>query len=144
VKVFFDTSVLVAAMVESHPHHERSLARLRKARAGGITWAVAAHSIAETYAVLTTLPVKPRISAALALRLIRENIVGSAEIVALSTQEYLAAAAQLAETGILGGAIYDALLALAAEKAGATRILTLNGDDLRRVWPSASGRVESP
>ena len=144
MKVFFDTSVLVAAMVESHPHHERSLAWLRKARAGSIAWVVAAHSIAETYAVLTTLPVKPKISAALALRLIRENIVGSAEIVALSTQEYLAAATHLAETGILGGAVYNALLALSAEKAGATRILTLNGDDFRRVWPSITGLVELP
>ena len=113
-------------------------------RAGSIAWAVAAHSIAETYAVLTTLPVKPKISAALALRLIRENIVGSAEIVALSTQEYLAAATHLAETGILGGAVYNALLALSAEKAGATRILTLNGDDFRRVWPSITGLVELP
>ncbi len=141
---FFDTSVLVAAMVESHPHHERCVARLEKARAGGAAWAVAAHSLAETYVVLTTLPVKPRISAALALRLIRENIVGSAEIVVLSPQEYLSTVADLSAAGIAGGAVYDAMLAAAAEKAGATRVLTLNRDDFRRVRPSIAKLVELP
>ena len=144
MKAFFDTSVLIAAMVESHPHHERSVAWLSKARAGTVAWAVAAHSLAETYAVLTTLPVKPRISAALASRLIRENILDSAEIVALSPREYLHTVTRLAENGIVGGAIYDALLAFAAEKAEATRLLTLNLNDFRRAWPSIANIVELP
>jgi predicted nucleic acid-binding protein len=144
VKAFFDTTVLVAAMVESHPHHERSVAWLRKAGAGDIPWVVAAHSLAETYAVLTTLPVKPRISPALASRLIRENVLASAEIVALSPREYQAAVARLADNGIPGGVIYDALLAFAAEKAEATRLLTLNCDDFRRAWPPIARIVQLP
>jgi hypothetical protein len=39
------------------------------------------------YAVLTTLPLKPRISTSIAWRLISENIESKAKIVSLSTQD---------------------------------------------------------
>jgi predicted nucleic acid-binding protein len=62
VRILLDTSVLVAAMVEAHPAHMRALPWLQKAQGGTDTWLVAAHSLAELYAILTTLPVRPRIN----------------------------------------------------------------------------------
>jgi len=59
MKVLLDTSVLVAAMVESHPAHERSLSWLQRIKKGSDTGLVSAHTIAELYAILTTLPMKP-------------------------------------------------------------------------------------
>ena len=46
--------------------------------------------------------------------------------------------------GLSGGVVYDALIAQAAKKAGADRLLTLNETDFRRVWPDAAGRIASP
>lgn len=56
MKVLFDTSVLVAAMVESHPGHRRALPWLQGAKSGRVTFLVTAHTLAELYAVLTRLP----------------------------------------------------------------------------------------
>ena len=60
MKILFDTSVLVAAMIEAHPMHEAALPWLQQVSDQSETGLVAAHSIAELYAVLTTLPVRPR------------------------------------------------------------------------------------
>jgi predicted nucleic acid-binding protein len=40
--------------------------------------------------------------------------------------------------------IYDALIARAAEKAGAERLLTLNEGDFRRVWPASASILLVP
>jgi hypothetical protein len=44
----------------------------------------------------------------------------------------------------MGGNIYDALLARAAEKCGARRLLTLNPEDFRRAWPEGEKIIEVP
>jgi hypothetical protein len=49
---------------------------------------VASHTLAKLYAVLTTLPVKPRISPAVAWRLVHENVETSAKIVSLTPSDY--------------------------------------------------------
>jgi predicted nucleic acid-binding protein len=60
VKILFDTSVLVAALVESHPVHINAVAALRRVQnAQDMGW-IAMHSIAELYSVLTRLPIQPR------------------------------------------------------------------------------------
>jgi predicted nucleic acid-binding protein len=142
--VFFDTSVLVAGMVEPHPKHGRSRAWLERARAGEFEWAVAGHSLAETYSVLTSLPVKPRISPGGARRLIRENIESSARIVTLTSADHGSVLDRMALLGIIGGNVYDALLAGAAEKAGARRLLTLNPEDFQKAWPEGKGIITVP
>ncbi len=43
MKVLFDTSVLVAAMVEVHPMHGRSIPWLRRAREGRVVFLAASH-----------------------------------------------------------------------------------------------------
>lgn len=53
MQVFFDTTVLVAASEQSHPHHAQALPALRRVVAGHDGGFVSAHSIAETYAALT-------------------------------------------------------------------------------------------
>ena len=59
MKILLDTSVLVAAVVESHPAHSQALPWLQRVRNNVDTGLVAAHSLAELYAILTTLPVQP-------------------------------------------------------------------------------------
>jgi len=143
LRIFFDTSILVASLVEAHPRHGPSFGRLVQAKAEKFEWAVAAHSLAELYAVLTTLPVKPRISPGTAWRLIDENL-RSAAVVSLSTSDYTLTIKRLAEAGVLGGIVYDALLIRAAMKWGADRVLTLNLGDFRRAAPDSDLTIEEP
>ena len=69
MKILLDTSVLVAAMVETHPAYEAAFPYLLRMKKGEENGFVAAHSLAESFSVLTRLPVRPRISPALAHKL---------------------------------------------------------------------------
>jgi len=124
VRVLLDTSVLVAAMVEAHPAHTQALPRLQRVKDGTDTGLVAAHSVAELYAVLTTLPVHPRISPVIAQQLIRSNVLDVFEVVSLSDEDYAAVVDRLSALGIIGGATYDALILQAASKANVDQIVT--------------------
>src|SRR5437899_4686508 len=99
-----DTSVLVAAMVESHPAHDRALPWLQRVRDGSDAGLVAAHSLAELYAILTTLPVRPRISPATAGELIRTNVLAYFEVVSLDAADYAEVIQRLESLDIQGGA----------------------------------------
>ena len=144
MKILFDTSVLVAAVVQPHPMHSRALPWLKRAKAGEYDFVVATHTLAELYAVLTTLPVKPRISSSTAWRLIQENIEGSAKTVSLSPSDYRQTIKRMADFGLSGGIIYDALIAIVAQKAGIERLMTFNADDFRRVWPEGEAIIYVP
>ena len=62
-------------MIESHPAHTESFTWLQKIKSNEHTGLIAAHSLAEIYAVLTALKVSPRITPAVAKRPLQENIV---------------------------------------------------------------------
>jgi predicted nucleic acid-binding protein len=90
MKILFDTSVLVAALVQPHPLHDRALSWLKKAKAEEFDLIVSSHTIAELYAVLSTLPVSPRITPGLAWRLIHESVEPVASVISLSSSDYFA------------------------------------------------------
>ncbi len=128
-------------MVEAHPAHEQGLAWLRRVTDGTDQGLVAAHSLAELYAILTTLPVYPPISSADAKQLIQHNVAEKLEIVALSDQDYLQVIEHLAALGIIGGATYDALILHAAAKAKVDLVVTLNEKDFQRVYPDLADKI---
>lgn len=144
MKILLDTSVLVAAMVEAHPAHERGKAWFNRVTSGTDKGVVAARSLAELYSILTTLPVTPPISASDAKQLIQKNVAEKLESVSLSSEDYLQVVDQLAELGIVGGATYDALILRAAENAKVDRVVTLNEKDFRRVNPKLADKVVAP
>lgn len=131
-------------MVEQHPDHGRCLPWLQRAQRGALKLQVAAHSIAELYAVLSTYPTRPRIPTAAAARLIRENVIATASVVALTGADYAAVMSRLAERSLPGGVVYDALIAQAAVKAGADRLVTLNPRDFERVWTGPPAALVTP
>jgi predicted nucleic acid-binding protein len=141
VKAFFDTSVLVAAVLASHENHDRSLTVF--AEADRKTGCCAAHTLAELYATLTRMPGKQRISADQTL-LFLDEVEERLEVVYLNTREYRLAIDQAAHHGILGGTVYDALLGQCALKAGATRIFTWDVAHFQRLGPEIAGRVRTP
>lgn len=144
MRALFDTSVLVAALIPDHPMHGRSFPWLRRAQAGEIEFLVAAHSTLELYSVLTRLPVTPRIGPAAARRLASANVTKPARSVALSSTDYRRLLDHVAELGLAGGVVFDALVARAAERSGAERLLTLNPSDFERVWPEGIEVITLP
>ena len=142
LRVLFDTSVLVPALVEKHPRHSDAALRLDQVHAGEIKLVISAHTIAELYSTLTALPLSPRISPDEAHRLIVENVLGHAEVVPLDASDYEAVMNQVAEMGLSSGIIYDALHAQAARKTGVARLWTMNERDFYRVWPDHEGIIE--
>ncbi len=112
MKILFDTSVLVAAMVEPHPMHSHAFPWLVRAKSREFDMAVAAHTLAELYAVLTTLPLIPRITPGAARRLIHDNVETTARVISLSSQDYVSVIKNLSDSGLFGGIIYGALIAL--------------------------------
>lgn len=143
MRVLLDTSVLLSAMLSDHVQHAYCQPWLAQAKAGAFNALVSGHSLAELYAVMTRLPRSPRITPAEALQLIQEN-VASHTVVTLSAQDYGGLIEELAQLGVTGGAVYDAVIAKAAERAGVDLLLTLNVNHFQRVWPGGASRVVSP
>ncbi|MFM7143382.1 MAG: PIN domain-containing protein [Alphaproteobacteria bacterium] len=144
MRVFFDTSVLVASMVERHPRHAVAMPKVRRVIEGHDIGIVAAHALAETYAVVTSLPLSPRIGPEAAHRLVLGNVIGRFEVVTLTVREYERLVDMLPEQGATGGAVYDALQIQCAAKAGAERIYTFNVSDFTRLAPDWTARITAP
>ncbi len=144
MKVFFDTSTLVAALIESHETHEQAFPWLDRALAGEIEAFVAAHSLAELFATLTRIPTRPRISPGLALRMLRENVLSAFRPIALTAEDFVLTLEKLADLDCSGGVVYDGLIAAAAARVGVNRFLTLNVSHFRRVWPEGADLIQRP
>ena len=79
--IFFDTTVLVAASEQSHPHYAQARPALLRVAEGQDKGFMGLHSIAEVFAALTRLPVRPRIHPVEAARIITDNILRHFEVV---------------------------------------------------------------
>lgn len=104
--LLLDTSAALALVSPDHVAHQAVRARVRGYRLG-----LAGHARVETYSVLTRLPPPRRLSPAIARQLIDTNFPVRVTL-PISEQEQLLEAFERA--GIAGGAVYDALVALAA------------------------------
>jgi predicted nucleic acid-binding protein len=144
MRIFFDTSVLVAALILSHVQHGRAKPWLDQVQNGTNHGLVSAHSLAELYAILTRYPIRPSITSERAHELIAANILAHFEVIALSEQDYRDLLAHVAGLGLTGGAVYDALHMHAAAKVNPDRIVTFNEADFRRVYPALADRVVAP
>lgn len=144
MRVLFDTSVLVAAHVPSHAEYSSARLWLERAKQGAFEFVVAAHTLMETYAVLTRLPLKPRIMPATAFQFLETNVLTTARVVALTAEDYRDLLTSLASTGTGGGVVYDSLLVKAAELAQVEVLLTFNLKHLQRLWPAHAEKINAP
>ena len=110
--VGLDTSVAIPLLVQTHRHHE-AVVRWWSGR----EVALSGHALAETYSVLTRLPGDLRLDPPDAARLIAERF-GAPLLLDPATASGLPQV--LSGLGIAGGAVYDALVALAARSHGAS------------------------
>lgn len=103
-----DTSVAVPLLMSAHVAHGAVRRTLR-----GRDLVLTQHSLAETYSVLTRLPGDARVAPDDAVRLIDASF-GPPALLAAETAA--AVPSLLADLGIVGGAVYDGLVALAARE----------------------------
>lgn len=141
MKRFFDTSVLVAAVLEEHEHHQPSFLALSKANRSSAF--CAAHNLAEVYATLTRYPGKQRLSAEQAL-LSLSVFENRLTIVALEAREYLVAIRRFAAIGITGGTMYDALIAACALRAEVDVLYTWNVGHFMLLGDEVARKVRTP
>ena len=101
-----DTSIAVPLLVETHPMNDAMLAW-----ATGRSLVLAGHAAAETYAVLTRLPGDARLAPEDAVLLVEDRFAPPHEL-SIAPEEGLPR--RLARVGVVGGATYDAMVAMAA------------------------------
>ncbi len=105
---------------------------------------VSAHTIAELYAVLTTLPFRPILQPSIVRQLIVHNIYSQMTVIVLSENDYMAIVDHLVGHSLIGGITYDALVMWAAKKSEADQIVTLNPKDFQRVMPEMADKIVIP
>lgn len=125
-----DTSCMVAAVCSWHEHHASAADEIERRLSRGETMVVAAAALIETYAVLTRLPPPHRLSAADGLALLEANFL-AVQIVALDENEYGTLLRRAPGHGIVGGQIYDAVIAACGSAASIAALLTFNARHFR-------------
>jgi hypothetical protein len=118
-----DSSVVVAACASWHEANE-SACRVVDRRPR-----LVAHCALEAFSVLTRLPTPHRVPAELVVAFLQDRFPD--EPLALDAARLRRLVPDLHELGVLGGAVYDGLVALSAAAHGAT-LLTLD----RRALPT--------
>ena len=141
MKEFFDTSVLVAAFWGGHPDHAASIKLL--AAAVKKQSACSVHTLAEVYATMTALPVRPILPPEQVMLFVQE-LRDRLTIVSLDEGEYFATIQEAAARGLTSGRVYDALILRCAAKVKAQTIYTWNLKHFRAIAPDQSAHIRTP
>src|SRR5678815_3511334 len=107
MKALFDTSVLVAALLQHHPQHAQAFPRLLAANRGKLQGFLTTHGVAELFATLTALPLRPRLVPADVERLIHDSVLAHLTVVSLTPRHYAEAVSLTVRQGLSSGAVYD-------------------------------------
>ena len=141
MKNFVDSSVFVATFYQGHIFHTPSLELFLRCTKDNAC--CGAHTLAEVYSFLTGAPGKDRVTREAAL-LFLSNVRSRFNLVTLTGNEYVDGVEWTASIGVIGGGIYDALLARCALKVQAEIIYTWNVKHFLRLGPEIAGRVATP
>lgn len=126
MKLYFDTSVLVAFAVKGHAQHASAYDAVEKAVRANHQAYISCHGLAEFYAVLTRAPFTPPVYPQEVRRILEESVLPNFTIVALKAKEYQDVLFDSAAQGWTGGRVYDMLHLHCAEKESCERIYTFN------------------
>jgi len=126
MKIFFDTSVLVAAVVDQLPQHESALRIFADTCESNHEGICSTHCLAECYSTLTALPLPRRIQPHEALQMIEENFAKNLTILDLKRTLYLKSLKRVSLLGLRSGIVYDALHLACAESAKCDQLYTFN------------------
>ncbi|MEP6916022.1 MAG: PIN domain-containing protein, partial [Acidobacteriota bacterium] len=125
--IFFDTSVLLAGLVDFGPQSAPAQAILHAAAEKQVAApATAWYCCLEFFSVATRLPPEFRLTGLDALQLLEEEVFERMSVHDLPADERLGFLRAAARDGTAGGRIYDAHIAEVARAAKATVIVTDN------------------
>jgi predicted nucleic acid-binding protein len=138
---FVETSVLIAAYQDFHEDHARcfQLVASMEPKSG----CTSVHCLTELFSVTTRMPPKFRASPELGLRFVRQT-EGLLTVLSLDAAESVRAIKALADRGLGGGMVYDALIVAAARKKKAGVIYTLNKRHFDAVAPDLASIIREP
>jgi toxin FitB len=115
VIVTADTSVIVPSLLQWHERYERAVVALRDVSH------IPAHALAESFSVLTRLPLSRALAPPLAEQVLLRAFPGQPLL--LSSDGYRGVIRRLVQANLGGGRIYDAIVGATAAEAGA-RLIT--------------------
>jgi predicted nucleic acid-binding protein len=141
MKEFFDTSVLVAAFWGGHRDHPASIKLL--GAADRKRSACAMHTLAEVYAAMTALPIRPMLPPEQVMLFVQE-VRDRLTLVSLDESDYFETIRQTAGAGFTSGRVYDALLLRCAAKVQAQTIYTWNLKHFQAIAPGQASRIRTP
>lgn len=125
--VFFDTSVLLAGLIDFGESSVAPISLLDKVSRGEIERPQTAwHCCLELFSVATRLPEEYRLTPSDAHRLVGEEILARFSVYDLPRERRAPLFADAATDGIAGGRIYDAEIGAVAAAAGASLLVTGN------------------
>jgi len=140
LSIYFDTSTLIAAMVEEEEHHDAALEALATS-ADGFT---STHAIAETFATLTSGRLEIQLTPEEAMQIVDANVIRRIRVVDLVLNDYQQAMRKSHKVGARGGAIFDMLHLEAARRGGAKRVLTVNVRHFQVFAPDLKSIISAP
>ena len=105
---------------------------------------VHAHAFLETFSTLTGGRLGIKVDADFAARLLTETVLPRVQVVEISADELLASLRLAKKQGVRGGAVYDFMHLVAARKAGATVLYTLNIADFQHIQREGDPEVRRP
>ncbi len=127
MKIFVDTSILLAGLVDFGPQSapaQTILHAVAEKRIADV--ATAWHCCLEFFSVATRLPAEYRLSPAEAVRLLHEEVVDRMAVHDLPSGDRLPLLAAAADDRVAGGRIYDAHIGHVARAIGAGVVVTDN------------------
>jgi predicted nucleic acid-binding protein len=134
-----DSSILVAALVEAEQHHIACGALLDKP---GMH--IPAHALAETFSALTGGRLGYRVLPETAMELLEQSVLAYVEVITLSAKEMTMGLKAAPSRGVRGAAIYDYLHLVAARKAKARRLYTLDVANFRSFHRAGDPEIVRP
>ncbi len=135
----FDSSILVAALVESERHHAECGALVTSG-----PFAVWTHGLVETFNTLASGKIKPRPSATDVAKALRGSIRPRATLLQLPEDPLLQAFDSSEPRGVRGGAIFDYLHLATARYHQADRFYTINTSHFESFWREGDPVIVHP
>jgi predicted nucleic acid-binding protein len=121
-----DANCLIAAVSESHSARDLVQREVDRRLAASEPMILPAHALTEAFSVLTRLPSNDRLSPAQAMAALEAGFLAVGSVSSLDAAAYRVLLTRLAAGGVIGGRVYDEVIAETAARAGATTLLTLN------------------
>jgi predicted nucleic acid-binding protein len=124
---------MIPLLCDWHEFHAPTVAAVGTGSLSSLV--ICTHVLLECFAVLTRLPAPHRIPPQQANRLLAANFHTSVALCGVLDSDVWGAMARTAERQVGGGKIYDAVVAEATARAGASVLLTWNVKDFVTVAP---------